>query len=74
MLPLIADVFHGFFGSQDVVLEGPFGADVAAVGDAELLLDVVLGWETVAVPTPDTFDVLAVHGLVAADGVLNGGA
>ena len=60
---------HGFTGFDDVILEGPFGADVATVGDAELFLDEVLGGETVAIPAPTTFNSVAVHGPETWDGI-----
>ena len=58
-------------GFLDVGLERPLRADFAAVGDAELLLDEILGRETVTVPAPAAFDALAVHSPEARYGVLD---
>src|SRR5699024_5636487 len=47
------------------------GLDLALVGDAQLLLRLQLGRKAVAVPAEDARDVVAGHGAVARDDVLD---
>ena len=56
---------HGFTGFDDVIFESPFGADVAAVGNAKLFFDEILGRKAVTIPAPSTLDTVAIHGPIA---------
>ena len=65
---------HGFAGFFDVIFKRPLGANITTVGNTKLLFDEVLGGKTVAVPTPATFDAVAIHGPKTRNGIFHDGA
>ena len=69
-LPLVRVAQHG---GGAVLVEGAHAHlfDAGAVLDAQLLLRLQLGGQAVAVPTEDAGDLLALHGLIARNNVLN---
>ena len=70
LLPLVGVLQHGG-GAVLVELGQAHVLDLALVGDAQLLLRLELGGQAVAVPAEHAVDLLAAHGLVARDDVLD---
>ena len=70
VLPLVG-VVHDGLGAVLVEAVQSHGLDLALVGDAQLLLRLQLGRKAVAVPAEDARDVVAGHGAVARDDVLD---
>src|SRR5207342_1273249 len=72
----LGHLFEGVDVSQDrlpaarVELGDTEGFDVGLAGEAKLLLDGKLDGQTVAVPTRLPWDVVALHGAVAREGIL----